>query len=71
MGLEHLWIEVIKPRRRFFFELFHRATNSDVNYYNNMKDSVSKAVDTGIKEIVIPSDILIILIILIPLLDGN
>ena len=36
-----------------------------------MKDSVSKAVDTGIKEIVIPSDILIILIILIPLLDGN
>ena len=55
-GLECLWIEVINPRRRILFELFYRAPYSDANYYNNIEDSVSLAVDTGIKDIVITGD---------------
>ena len=55
-GLECLWIEVINPRRRILFRLFYRAPNSDANYYNNIEDSVSLAVDTGIKDIVITGD---------------
>ena len=55
-GLECLWIEVINPRRRILFGLFYRAPNSDANYYNNIEDSVSLSVDTGIKDIVITGD---------------
>ena len=54
--MECLWIEVINPRRRILFGLFYRAPNSDANYYNNIEDSVSLAVDTGIKDIVITGD---------------
>ena len=67
MGLECLWIEVINPRRQILFGLFYRAPNSDANYYNNIKDSVSLAVDTGIKDIVIL--VTFILIIIIRFLD--
>ena len=49
-------MEVINPRRRILFGLFYRASNSDANNYNNIEDSVSLAVDTGIKDIVIAGD---------------
>ena len=47
---------MINPRRRILFGLFYRAPNSDANYYNNIEDLVSLAVDTGIKDIVITGD---------------
>ena len=55
--MECLWIEVINSRRRILFGLFYRAPNSDANYYNKIEDSVSLAVDTGIKDIVVTGDV--------------
>ena len=54
--LECLWIRVINPRRRILFGRFHRELNSDTNYYTNIEYSVSLAVDTGIKDMVITGD---------------
>ena len=56
LGIECLWIEIIIKHKKLLFGLFYRASNSNANYYTSIEDSISLAVDTGIKDIIIAGD---------------
>ena len=56
LGIECLWIEIIIKHKKLLFGLFYRAPNSNANYYTSFEDSISLAVDTGIKDIIIAGD---------------
>ncbi|MES9994334.1 MAG: reverse transcriptase family protein [Candidatus Thiodiazotropha sp.] len=55
-AIESIWIEVANNHKRILFGLFYRPPNANVNYYTNIEDSLSLAIDTGIRDIIITGD---------------
>ncbi|MEW8547336.1 MAG: endonuclease/exonuclease/phosphatase family protein, partial [Candidatus Thiodiazotropha sp.] len=55
-GIESIWIELVNHHKHILFGLFYRPPNSDANYYANIENSISLAVDTGITDILITGD---------------
>ena len=55
-AIESIWIEIANNHKRILFGLFYRPPNSNANYYSNIEDSLSLAVDTGINDIIVTGD---------------
>ena len=51
--IECIWIELVNNHKRILFSLSYRPPNSDLNYYNNIENSIALAVDTDIRNIII------------------
>ena len=47
-GVESIWIEVIHNHRSILYGLFYRPPNANGQYFINIEDSISLAIDTGI-----------------------
>ena len=54
--IESTWIEIANNHKRILFGLFYRPPNSNANYYSNIEDSLSVAIDTGISNIIVTGD---------------
>ena len=55
-GIESIWIELIHNHKSILFGLFYRPPNADGQYFSNIEDSISLAVDTGISDIIVTGD---------------
>ena len=55
-GVESIWIEVIHNHRSILYGLFYRPPNANGQYFTNIEDSISLAIDTGISNIIITGD---------------
>ena len=55
-GIESIWIEVIHNHQSILFGLFYRPPNADGQYFSNIEDSISLAIDTGISNIIVTGD---------------
>ena len=44
--IESSWIEIANNHKRILFGLFYRPPNSNANYYSNIEDSLSLAIET-------------------------
>ena len=56
IAIESIWIEIANNHKRILFGLFYRPPNSNANYYSNIEDSLSLAVDIGINDIIVTGD---------------
>lgn len=56
-GIESIWIEVINNHKSILFGLFYRPPNADAQYFSNIEDSISLAIDTGISNIIVTGDL--------------
>ena len=55
-GIESIWIEVILNHKSILFGLIYRPPNADSQYFSNIEDSISLAMDTGISNIIVTGD---------------
>ena len=55
-GIENIWIEIANNHKSILFGLFYRPPNSNNNYFSNIEDSITLAVDTNIREIIVMGD---------------
>ena len=55
-GFESILIEVIHNHKSILFGLFFRPPNADGQYFSNIEDSISLAIDTGISNIIVIGD---------------
>ena len=55
--IESIWIELVYNHKYILFGLFYRPPNSDANYYTNIENSLTLAVDTGISDTIITGDL--------------
>ena len=55
-GIECIWIEISLRNRKILIGTFYRPPNSSMIYLNMIENSISLAVDTGIKDIIITGD---------------
>ena len=56
LNVECMWIEMQLNHSRILFGLFYRPPNSDIAYFSGIEDSISLAVDTQIKNIIVTGD---------------
>ena len=55
-GVESIWIEVIHNHKSILYGLFYRPPNANGQYFTNIEDSISLAIDTGISNIIVTGD---------------
>ena len=55
-GIECLKIEIILKHKRIPFGVFYRPRNSDSICHSLIEDSIHRAIDTGIRDIVVTDD---------------
>ena len=55
-GVESMWIEVIHNHKSILYGLFNRPPNANGQYFTNIEDSISLAIDTGISNIIVTGD---------------
>ena len=56
LNVECIWIEMQLNHSRILFGLFYRPPNSDIAYFSGIEDSISLAVDTQIRNIIVTGD---------------
>ena len=56
IGIEYIWIALVLKHKHVLFGLFHRPPNSDSVYYSTSEDSIHRAVDTGVSDIIVTGD---------------
>ena len=56
LNVECIWLEMQLNHSRIIFGLFYRPPNSDIVYFSGIEDSISLAVDTQIRNIIVTGD---------------
>ena len=56
LNTECIWIEIHLNHTRILFGLFYRPPNSDMAYFSRIEDSISLALDTQVRNIIVTGD---------------
>lgn len=56
LNTECIWIEIHLNQNRILFGLFYRPPNSDAAYLSRIEDSISIALDTHIRNVIVTGD---------------